>query len=199
MIYIIGTALHYFKYFRRKQIVIIEFSHNAAPIFFNRNNVINFVFFKSNFVIIAYILNFQLITLFPKHVTYRSIILLYSSTVMFFLHVSKFFFLKLFFQNFNKFVRMFFRIAHFHKCAVSPDDRLAVAEKFHGFCGSLYCVSASLNKHKTFTLNDLHQRIINKFRELNFTRKSQIICIKTPFCFLLFGRGKKNQRRIFQV
>ncbi len=94
---------------------------------------------------------------------------------------------------------MFFRIISFYKSTVPPDDGLAVPQEPHGFCSGLHRFTAAFNGHKTLALNDLHQRIVDVFREVDLALKSQIMLIKAAFCFLLVGGGEKYQRRVFQV
>lgn len=62
---------------------------------------------------------------------------------------------------------MLFRVIGFHKRTIPPDDRLAVSQKAHGFCGCLHRITAALYGHKALSLNDLHKSIVDIFREVD--------------------------------
>ena len=81
-------------------------------------------------------------------------------------------------------------IIRFHKSTVPPDDRISVTKQSDCFCGGLYRITAALDRHIALALNDLHQRIVNIFREIYLALEAEIIQIKAALCFLLIFGGQ---------
>ena len=89
------------------------------------------------------------------------------------------------------------RVIRLHKCTIPPDDRIAVSHEPNCFCCGLYHITAALNGHISLALNDLHQRIVDIFREINLALKAEIVQIKVMLRFLLIFGGKQYQRCVF--
>ena len=83
---------------------------------------------------------------------------------------------------------MLFRVVGFHKRAVPPYDWLAASKKPKSLCRGLNCVTAALNGHKAFALNDLHKRVVNVLREMYLAFEAEIVRIKAALCLLLIDR-----------